>query len=163
MMTLQGADYVVRLGAMKVSVSPLVLAAALGLLGPAALEDSDESSISGLWKRTDGAKKKTTGKGLEETDDGNGLMGALGDHIEVITVEDRVLIGDGSGQLDGGSGQWTTVQADLLVQEMEVGGAQIVRQFTADGDNLHVEVRVERDGVTAERWTSHYERITTLG
>ena len=136
---------------MKLKVPPVVLAAALGLLGPAALDDSDEGAdrgVSGLWKRANGSP------------DG-AKAGALGERIEVVRIEDKVLLDDGSGRLDENSGRWT-VGPDSLVQSLDVAGVQVVREFALDGDHLTVEVRVERDGHLAERWSSSYERITDL-
>lgn len=151
MMTLGAGRSLLRPRGMKLKVPPVVLAAALGLLGPAALEDSDESSergVSGLWKRAtgspDGAK-----------------AGALGETIEVVRIEDKVLLDDGSGRLEGGDGNWT-VGPDSLVQWLEVAGAHVVREFALDGDSLTVEVRVERDGLLSERWSTLYERVTDL-
>jgi hypothetical protein len=132
---------------MKLKVPPVVFAAALGLLGPAALEDSDEGTergVSGLWKRAGGSPAGPT-------------TGALGDRIEVVRIEDRVLLDDGSG-LDEAGGTWT-VGPDSLVQSLEVTGAHVTREFALDGDSLTVEVRVERDGLVAERWSTSYERV----
>jgi hypothetical protein len=140
----------------KLKVPPVVLAAALGLLGPAALDDSDERAdrgVSGLWKRANGSP------GALPT--GGAKAGALGDRIEVLRIEDKVLLDDGSGRLDENSGSWT-VGADSLVQLLDVAGVQVVREFALDGDHLTVEVRVERDGHLAERWSSSYERVTDL-
>src|SRR5690242_13843453 len=104
---------------MKVQVSPLVLAAALGLLGPAALADEEsDDQVSGLWKRR---PMTPTAKGAPQRD--------LGERIELVTVEDRVLLDDGSGQLLTAAGTWTTIQPDLLVQTIAVDGGRIVREF----------------------------------
>jgi hypothetical protein len=127
---------------MKLQVSPLVLAAALGLLGPAALEDGDESRVSGLWKRA--------GRGTEPPEPNP--PGGLGDRIEVLTLEDRVLLDDGSGTLSAAPGTWETRSPDLLVQRVELEGATVVREFASTTDGLVVEVRIERDGRT-ETWS----------
>ena len=136
---------------MKLKVPPVVLAAALGLLGPAALDDSEEGAdrgVNGLWKRSVGSPD-----GPRE--------GALGDRIEVVRIEDKVLLDDGSGRLDENAGSWT-VGPDSLVQSLDVAGAQVVREFALDGDHLTVEVRVERDGFVADRWSTSYERVTDV-
>ena len=136
---------------MKLKVPPVVLAAALGLLGPAALDESEEGAdrgVDGLWKRSPGAP------------DGE-REGALGDRIEVVRIEDKVLLGDGSGRLDENAGSWT-VRPDSLVQSLDVGGAQVVREFALDGDHLTVDVRVERDGSVADHWSTSYERVTDV-
>jgi hypothetical protein len=136
---------------MKLKVPPVVLAAALGLLGPAALDDSEEGAdrgVDGLWKRAPGTPDAER-------------EGALGDRIEVVRIEDKVLLGDGSGRLDENAGSWT-VRPDSLVQSLDVGGAQVVREFALDGDHLTVDVRVERDGFLADHWSTSYERVTDI-
>ena len=155
---------------MKLQVSPLVFAAALGLVGPAALEESDENPISGLWRRSPAPDPvpniRVQGSDSVQASSGardQAESGFLGDRIEVVTVEDRVFFDDGSGRLDGDAGTWTAVRPDLLVQHTSVAGTEIVREFLAEGDTLVVEVRVERNGVTADRWSSRYERVTDLG
>jgi hypothetical protein len=150
-MTLGAAPSLLRTPSMKLKVPPVVLAAALGLLGPAALDDTDERSergVDGLWKRATGAPDSAR-------------AGALGDRIEVVRIEDKVLLDDGSGRLDDQAGSWT-VGPDILVQSLDVAGAQVVREFALDGDQLTVEVRVERDGHLAERWSTSYERVTDV-
>ena len=135
----------------RLKVPPVVLAAALGLLGPAALDDSDERTdrgVNGLWKRANGSP------------DGE-KAGALGERIEVVRIEDKVLLDDGSGRLDENAGSWT-VGPDSLVQSLDVAGVQVVREFALEGDHLTVEVRVERDGFVADRWSTSYERITDV-
>src|SRR4029453_16734236 len=88
---------------MKLKVPPVVFAAALGLLGPAALDDSEEGAdrgVDGLWKRSAGSPDEAR-------------AGALGDRIEVVRIEDKVLLDDGSGRLDENAGSWTLGPASL--------------------------------------------------
>ena len=73
-------------GAMKLIVHPMVLAGALGLLGPAALTDDEpsvEDGLGGCWSRT------TPGLGSP----------LLGDDIEMIPIEDRLIIDTGFTRL----------------------------------------------------------------
>ena len=150
-MTLGNGRFLLNNRQMKLKVPPLVLAAALGLLGPAALDDTDEGAdrgVDGLWKRSAGSSDAAR-------------AGALGDRIEVVRIENKVLLDDGSGRLDENAGRWT-VGPDSLVQSLDVAGAQVVREFALDGDHLTVEVRVERDGLLADQWSASYERVTDV-
>lgn len=113
---------------MRIKVSPLVVAAALGLLGPAALAEEDErddQGLAGVWQR------KRDGRASSPLQ--------LGDRIEVIPFEGTVLLDDGA---QGPRGDWT-VQGDLARQELVVDGHRVTRQFHADGDELAVQTTVE--------------------
>lgn len=114
---------------MKLKVNPLVVAAALGLLGPAALADEDdedrrEARLAGLWKRS--------GPSLPSP-------GRLGDALQVITVEGRVLLDDGSGSAHA----WDAAEDGPLLQELRVDGARVTRRFEAEGDQLEVHTTVD--------------------
>lgn len=114
---------------MKLKVNPLVVAAALGLIGPAALaeeeDDAHRGSMAGMWRRS--------GEAPPPVDAG------LGEEIQVVELEDRVMLDDGVG---GPQGTWT-VMPDGGQQELLVEGRRVTRTFAAHGDRLDVLVTVE--------------------
>ncbi len=115
----------------KLSVNPLVVAAALGLLGPAALVDDDEPTseqFAGTWKRAGDAPGEAT---------------QLGRLIEVIEVDDQVLLDDGTS-LTRTHEHWTRVEDDALAatQSLVLDGESIERTFRVEGDALIVTTRV---------------------
>ncbi len=118
---------------MKLKVNPMVLAAALGLLGPAALADDDDDAvmpIAGQWARAAKAPAAPQGS-LEPT-------------IELIPIEGRLLLGEGSKE------SWVVSSAnDRWSQELALDGARISRSFQLDGDALMVETTVISDGVSS--------------
>lgn len=119
---------------MKLKVNPLVVAAALGLLGPAALADEDEvevdrPTLAGVWKRSGGEVDEASAR--------------LGEEIQVIELEDRVVLHDGVG---GPQGTWTVAAQGPARQELTVEGRRITRTFEASGDRLDVQVTVEDHG-----------------
>lgn len=129
---------------MKLRVNPLVLAAALGLVGPAALEDESSGPV-GLWQR---ATPPADPKGDR-----------LGQRIEVLAVEDRVFIDDGLGMGLADSGTWTHLDDGGLVQVVDHGDMVLRREFRVDDDNLAVRTRVE-----SAEGPLHYEAtFTRLG
>lgn len=131
---------------LKLRVNPLVLAASLGLLGPAALADEDESDRpAGMWRRDD--------------DGADNNAARLGDRIEVICVEDRVLLDDGSGAGVADVGQWTHIDDERLSQELVVDNSVVRREFRAEGDALEVRTSVIRDGVV-EAYTDRFTRLS---
>lgn len=114
---------------MKLTVNPLVVAAALGLLGPAALMDDDQDDgvgISGLWKRSAAAHSPTPGR--------------LGDEIQVLAIDGSVLLEDGS---NAPQGTWNVEPDGPARQELCVDGTRVTRRFEADGDRLDVHTTVE--------------------
>ena len=115
---------------MKLRVNPLVLAAALGLLGPAAL-DEDTASPVGLWLR---ATPPLDSRGDQ-----------LGQRIEVVAVEDRVFIDDGLGGGLIDRGTWTKLDDGALLQVVELGETVLRREFRVGDDNLAVHTRVESE------------------
>lgn len=129
---------------LKLRVNPLVLAASLGLLGPAALADDDERDRpAGMWRRADAGPDRGPG---------------LGDQIEVICVEDRVLLDEGLGAGVSDAGQWTRLGDAGLAQELSVTDGHVRREFHAEGDALEVRTSLTRDGVV-EAWTERYTRL----
>jgi hypothetical protein len=110
---------------MRIDAHPLVVAAALGFLGPAAL--ADDEPISGL--------------GGEWTREGDASAGevSLGSSFEVIPVEEHFIIGGIDGQ---GQGTWTRMSDDRAVQVLVVGEREVRRSFAADGDVLEVRTHV---------------------
>lgn len=116
---------------MKLKVNPLVVAAALGLVGPAALADDDDDSdrsLSGLWRRTDRADAPAPGY--------------LGDSIQVLSLDGTVVLDDGS---DSPQGTWALDTDGPARQELVVDGRRVVRRFEAHGDRLDVQVTVQCD------------------
>lgn len=130
---------------LKLRVNPLVLAASLGLLGPAALADEDEQDHpAGMWRRAD--------------DGADAAAARLGEQIEVICVEDRVLLDDGSGSGVADVGRWTRADGEHFNQELVVDDSVVRREFRAEGDELEVRTSVTRDGVV-EAYTARYTRL----
>lgn len=129
---------------MKVRVNPLVLAAALGLLGPAALDDEQPGPV-GQWRR-ESQPKETEG-------------GQLGERIEVLAIEDRYFIDDGLGMGLADAGTWTRMADGALVQELSTPGTVLRREFRAEDDSLAVRTVVDVDGQQREQEL----RFTRLG
>ena len=129
---------------MRIKVNPLVVAAALGLLGPAALAEEDESEergLAGVWQRKSDPRDQTR-------------IG-LGDRIEVIPFDGTVLLDDGQPGA-AAPGEWT-VDGPQALQELVVDGARITRRFQADGDQLAVHTTVDApDG--AHTWSDTFVR-----
>lgn len=117
---------------MKVAVNPLVLAAALGLLGPAALAEDEtdlDHGVVGIWTRSAG--------GVTSAAD-------LGKTFELIPVEDQLLLDNGTGSETA----WSRLDDSQAVQEIVLDGALIQRTLTVDGDALALEARITRNGIT---------------
>lgn len=115
---------------MKLRVNPLVLAAALGLIGPAALEEENYSPV-GLWVRATPPQESRGDR--------------LGQRIEVVAVEDRVFIDDGLGMGLADSGTWTHLDDGGLLQVVDHEGTVLRREFRADEENLAVRTQVVSD------------------
>ena len=111
---------------MRIDAHPLVVAAALGLLGPAALADDEPvSGLGGEWART-----------------GDAPAGAvsLGATFEVIPLEEHFVIGGLNGE---DQGTWTRMSDQRAVQVVLVDGVEVRRSFAADGDVLVVRTHVQ--------------------
>lgn len=110
---------------MKLSAHPMVVAAALGLLGPAALaDDAPADAIAGTWTRVRGGHAPAD----------------LGAAIEVIPFEDRLLV----GSLDGGGhgGTWTRLDDGRGQSELRLGSTRVLREMARDGERLQVRTTV---------------------
>ena len=108
----------------KISASPLVIAAALGLLGPAALfEDEDTEELGGLW-----AREALTISGESST-----LPGQLGERIQLLPMDNRYVLDEGNGRSSGMS-TWSV--EPVILQALNIEDAEITREFHADGDAL---------------------------
>ncbi|MEC7946321.1 MAG: hypothetical protein VX265_02065 [Myxococcota bacterium] len=121
---------------MQVTASPLVVAVALGHLGPVALVEDGEldGGVIGTWTRvTDGPSPAAS------TD--------LGRTFVLFPVEDRLVLDDGSGA----AAPWSRLDDTAAVQEVISEGVQVRRTLTLDGDALAFEAHVTRDGVTDVR------------
>jgi len=110
----------------KVQVSPLVLAAALGFLGPAALMDDaeNEEAVDGLWARSGDASSAP-----EE----------LGEEIQFFSVDDRTMLDSGTQMTEVLS---AAEPGSPLIQHFEWDGAVVERTFHSLGDSLEVRTRV---------------------
>lgn len=129
---------------MRIKVNPLVVAAALGLLGPAALAEEDEQEdrgLAGVWQRKGHAQPA--------------CKVGLGDRIEVIPFEGTVLLDDGRPDLVS-RGEWT-LEGPQALQQLRVEGAQVTRRFQADGDLLAVHTTVSTDG-DERSWSETFVR-----
>ncbi|HCH62521.1 MAG TPA: hypothetical protein DFR83_06950 [Deltaproteobacteria bacterium] len=110
---------------MRIDAHPLVVAAALGLLGPAALADDDPiTGLVGEWARADDAP-----------------MGgdSLGASFEVIPVEEHFVVGGGESRSHG---VWTRTSDQRAWQVLEVDGVEVQRSLSTDGDVLVVRTHV---------------------
>ncbi len=122
---------------MKLEAHPLIVAAALGFLGPAALADDDDgqSGLAGIWSRVSQARS-----GAASTS----LAVGLGAELEVIPMEDRLILDDGG---DAGAGQtWSLADDGGARLELDVGGARVVRELKQDGDALQVRTVIDDAG-----------------
>ena len=107
---------------MKLSVNPLIVAAAFGFLGPVALESDDGApGIAGHWVRT------TTDADCPQLDPGV--------EVDVLPVDDQVVVFDNRGE--------SLVAMDHLSQEWELHGRQIQRSWSLEGESLVVTTTVE--------------------
>ena len=107
---------------MKLAANPLVVAAALGLLGPAALIDDDapNGDVAGIWTRSSDAHPSAAD---------------LGDSFELIPVDDQLMLDDGSGS----AALWTRLDDHAAEQELLVDGTTVRRTLRLDGDALALE------------------------
>lgn len=113
---------------MRIDAHPLVVAAALGFLGPAALADDDPAvGLGGEWMR-----EGTPAVG----------EGSLGESIEVIPVEEHFVLGGAEG---ADQGTWTRMSDERALQVLSVGDLEVRRSYAADGDTLVVRTHVHND------------------
>jgi hypothetical protein len=131
---------------MQLRVNPMIVAAAFGLLGPAALADDDreEEGVAGLWSRV-------------RAESPAARPAPLGEQIELIPVEDRVLLDDGL-RLSERSESWLDLAGERLVQELHLDEARVTRRFDIDGDALTVHTVVDGTEGRFEYWDS-YQRL----
>jgi hypothetical protein len=133
---------------MKIEVHPLVVAAALGFLGPAALtEEEDGVGMGGVWSRISQDRH-----GPQAAADGV----VLGSQLEVTPIEDRLILDDGES-LDVAA-TWSLDDQGRAHQELVVDGYRVVRQLKQDGDALQVRTTIDADGqrtVLLDCYTRH--------
>jgi hypothetical protein len=117
---------------MRIVAHPLVVAAALGLIGPAALaEDEPPTGLVGEWERESGVEIPPHPE-------------ALGNRIEVIPVEEDFVLG-GPEPVEQGS--WTRLSDGYALQIVVQGDTEVRRSFSADGDTLVVRTEVRPGSV----------------
>ena len=125
----------------KISASPLVIAAALGLLGPAALlEDEETEELGGLWERTQSSREA----GLSDV---SLLPGLLGNRIQLLPLDDRYVLDEGNGR-DSGMSSWSV--EPVVLQELNVANAEITREFHTEDDTLKIRTVVSQEGEVLE-------------
>jgi hypothetical protein len=131
-----------------INASPLVIAAALGLLGPAALsEDEETEELGGLWERS--VQTSTVDADVSV------LPGQLGARIQLLPLDDRYVLDEGNGR-DSGLSSWSI--EPVVQQELNIEKAEVTREFHADGDALEVRTVVSQAGETV-RYVDTYTRI----
>jgi hypothetical protein len=133
---------------MKISAHPLIVAAAFGLLGPAALIDDDAAEdtiddMRGVWCRA------------EATAPPADPLLDLGPRFEVIPVEDRLVV----DTLAQGSGTWSRAGEDAAHTQLQLDGATITRSLSCAGDVLQLTTVVDRDG-QRHAWSASYTRAS---
>ncbi|MFT4979577.1 MAG: hypothetical protein ACI8S6_005489 [Myxococcota bacterium] len=135
----------------KIKTNPLVLAAALGLLGPAALADDDDDGdmIGGMWQRSLGTDSTT------ETLPSSPLPARLGHQIQLLPVENAFVIDDGN---HGPNGCWDT--QDGVVQILQSDAGRVTREFSTAGDALTVHTIVNCSGTEEIVYTDVYTRVS---
>lgn len=129
---------------MRIDAHPLVVAAALGLLGPAALADDEPTNgLVGEWARA--------GDAPADAD-------SLGSSFEVIPVEEHFVVGGADSRSQG---IWTRTSDQMAWQVVELDGVEVQRSLSADGDVLVVRTQVPDglDGAAREI----VERFNRLG
>lgn len=127
----------------KVKANPLVIAAALGLLGPAALmDDEEDAGLGGMWQRS-------------PTSSIDQQPARLASQIQLLPIDNRYVLDQGTAS--GPQGSWTTKPP--ITQIVREDGVSISRQFTMDGDDLTVRTVVDQDDQRVE-YTDVYTRIT---
>lgn len=129
---------------MKLNASPLVVAAALGLLGPAALADDDveDTGVAGVWNRV------PDGTATAEVE----APSATAARIELIPFEDRLLVDDGTTAT-----AWQRQGDAGAMHELVVDGATVRQTLAMEGDHLVVETTVTR-GDAHDAWKTAYTR-----
>jgi hypothetical protein len=103
----------------------------LGLLGPAALTDDDSdrpTGFAGIWNRVGPAPAApAVGEALR-----------LGAELEVIPVDDRLILDDGSSE----DASWTVGPTGTATQVVVVDGNRVTRELTQAGQTLKVRTTV---------------------
>ena len=131
-----------------INASPLVIAAALGLLGPAALSEDDETEeLGGLWERAAESSAAAT--------DVSALPGQLGVRIQLLPLDEGYVLDEGNGR-DAGQSSWS--MESVVQQDLNIENAEVTREFHTDGDALEVRTVVSQAGETV-RYVDLYTRI----
>jgi hypothetical protein len=137
---------------MKIGAHPLVVAAALGLLGPAALADDDlpppdgADGIAGQW-----VLARAASPGV-----------AAAPALEIIPFEGRLLVDDGGASPSTAPRTWVVDEA-AATETWSTAGCTITRRFAVDADGLRVTVRVATGAGTWQETDARYDRLPTRG
>ncbi len=120
---------------MRIDAHPLVVAAALGLLGPAALADDEtgpgrDGPLSGVWSRAASAEVADT----------------AGARLELIPVEDRLLVDAG----DDGAATWTLLDDGRAQLRVDGPEHRLERTLAVEADRLVVSTRLCQNGTCVE-------------
>jgi len=129
---------------MRIDAHPLVVAAALGLLGPAALSEDDlPTGLVGEWARQNGAASAVHPQ-------------SLGERIEVIPVEEHFVL---TTVEPADQGSWTRLSDGYALQVVVHGDLEVRRSFSADGDTLVVRTEVQDTaGVDSRSFVENFSR-----
>jgi hypothetical protein len=134
---------------MRIDAHPLVIAAALGLLGPAALAEDEPEGLGGTWDRGESEGECEGNRPCAES----GLD--LGQTLEIIPVEDRLLIEGPHGE-----DAWSRVGEDQAQLVVSMGDTRVSRSLRLNGESLVVRTVVERSGERHEfRATYHRSEV----
>ena len=156
----------------KVQANPLVLAAALGLLGPVALADDDDNlsdgnTIGGVWTRSPDLSNPdlsnpdlSTPSQSVPSSDTAALPARLGPQIQLLPIDDAFIIDDGTEVSCGAThsnGSWNT--SNGITQTISCPDGQIRREFHTEGDALTIYTVITHDDAQEISYTDVYTRV----
>jgi hypothetical protein len=139
---------------MKIGAHPLIVAAALGLLGPAALAEDDAPSdeapegIAGQWVLAGPATDVPSADAAPA--------------LEIIPFEGRLLVDDGGTSPTAAPRSWV-VEPAAATETWSAAGRTITRRFAVDAAGLHVTTRIATAAGTLTETAARYDRLPTRG
>lgn len=139
---------------MKIGAHPLIVAAALGLLGPAALAEDDAPS--------DDALEGIAGQWVLAGQGSAAPLSEAAPALEIIPFEGRLLVDDGGTSPTAAPRSWVVEPAGAT-ETWSAAGRTITRRFTVDAEGLHVTTRVATDAGTLTESAARYDRLPTRG